>query len=992
MSTHYKFYKEHFVPDDKCKYFVKHKYDRKKSIVTVIFPFFNEEYDALERSLISMHKQEKECETLHTEFHYVAIMDGWFKASSSMQDYIQTLFPSQDRWYRQIEESKNKVSTLILQKVDEKGFVADVRINKDVNIKLSVIVKKDNRRKANSHEWYFKTFVKEYDATYAFATDCGTLYADGCLYNLIEHLDENSSTIVATGRQRVMSSNQEHMSSGGLMSIWYRACQAYDYESSVSSFQGAFSLLGMLPVVPGPCGLYRMEGLQPALDHYFKIVNVGKEEIGLLLGNLLLAEDRILSYAAVFFTGKFSKWVPGSIFYFEAETITKNFIAQRRRWTNGSFAGYIYLIRNISPIILKSQHSIWFKMSTIFMLLLQCLSFFFAILSPALFASMLYKAILTLDMDKGDSIAICYLFGYMLYYIGFSMIHHYHKFVPILYNVILTINGFSMLMVIATIMFNISNMSTTVLASVTTIICIPFLLSLAHSFDVFIMMLFNFLPFMFFLPTFIAWFSAYAVARISDLSWGNRPSSSHEDKASRKKIESQGSFILVTCIFFNLVLVGVLVNLNIMELLFMIITIPTLVQQVFSLLFFMFSSSHLLSEPLLRASSNVKRGIGIVLMSLTLGLLITSVMTPDLLETQIQIIEDINLEVVDYSYVHMTDNNICTGQIDKTTAFLEENDKKCFYEKFVGHDIQDISKLNILEDLGEKAELHESYSVLNYIATNNPLKHGFREYYYNTSHIYDNKVLTRIDKNIYTKVHSEPEYTLLEFNTYDPNDIVLEKYEKIIEISNIKTYYVLSDDGHVNLRYGMIFLDFEYFGAKYRNETVVWGKNIVYDWPNIWWTLTLATQTASIAITFFMLISMIYSLFMKDKSRIHDSMVMYLWISMMLLIVSVILFPIGLHNMKSFLFGWWNPDNNIAKRSFKLCGDTADYFNSGECTIGYSYTLALIALVPLNIAYNLFKIMAKSNKRKLHLEEAPDEIVIDNIIFVKEKKNDNSTK
>jgi hypothetical protein len=40
---------------------------------------------------------------------------------------------------------------------------------------------------------------------------------------------------------------------------------------------------------------------------------------GLLAGNMLLAEDRILSYASVFLTGRYTRWVPAATFLVEAE-------------------------------------------------------------------------------------------------------------------------------------------------------------------------------------------------------------------------------------------------------------------------------------------------------------------------------------------------------------------------------------------------------------------------------------------------------------------------------------------------------------------------------------------------------------------------------------------------------------------------------------------------------------------------------------------------
>ena len=44
-------------------------------------------------------------------------------------------------------------------------------------------------------------------------------------------------------------------------------------------------------------------------------------------------------------------WVPSTVFYFESEGTLREFVLQRRRWLNGTTAGYLYLLR---------QRELWF--------------------------------------------------------------------------------------------------------------------------------------------------------------------------------------------------------------------------------------------------------------------------------------------------------------------------------------------------------------------------------------------------------------------------------------------------------------------------------------------------------------------------------------------------------------------------------------------------------------------------------------------------------
>lgn len=1072
MSVHYQYFENHFVPRDKNKYFAPHRKNKKKSNIGVVFPFFNEEVYELTRSFRSIYRQQVQCEdSLKTEFYYVAVMDGWEKAADSVKEYILKLFPSDENgWLKYIEHAdgdRSEIGTLILQKVDDDKQFTTISVEKDVDLKLAIVIKKDNRRKANSHEWFFNSFAVEYDVTYAFATDCGTLYDDNCLYNLIDYLDKHSDVAVVTGRQRVMSADMQEVDNGGLLAMWYRASQAYDYEASISSFQGAFSLIGFLPVIPGPCGLYRMADMRPALDYYFEIINVEKEEIGLLLGNLLIAEDRILSYAAVFKTGKISKWVPASVFYFEAETLSVNFITQRRRWINGSFAGYIYLLFNINDVIWKSSHSTLFKIASILLIILQCISFVISIFTPAIFTSLIYNTIHIFDIYYLRYVDIVISISYGGLYIIFTIFHYCYKFVPWLYHFILFINAIMFIFIAITLIANFLIADGLVFVSTIIILFTPFILSLVHSFDVFIMMVFNFIPFMFFLPTFIAWFSAYSISHIWDLSWGNRPSDVHgsakENEKNRKKNEkckkpkkkennkidandqieiveyyedveenehtiikegmcennkeknekkglcegeeseidynheisislmesnvpvqnkeermkrnmkSSGRNIILLCVVANIIVFIYFSKLdsNDMIRLSLFMFIPTLIQQFLSLLYFTFSSDHLLSSTLHKVSKRTKRIAGVVLITTTIIILVTSLVSSAWLTTSKDVIEAYNFTATDYMHKHQLYNNMCDKELHQFNAFWTEVEH-CYYDYKSDVFIYPTETLNILETYNNETTIFETFNTLGYVTSDNPVRRTFLDYYYNYSKIYKNGELVRIKKEIYALTANTMQYMTFYYDEFPWLNIAVFKYEKIITKVVNTTYEILNKTGHVDLQYGILFIDFKYYGnADYKNETIFWGDQSLYDWPNLSWTISLFTLLISLLFTILIFISVLYSTCMKDKSRIKDSTIMYLWMAFITLISSVISFQIGLKDMNSYLLGWWHPyykENNLA---MNLC-EFSYYFDTGECSISYSYILIIVAIIPLNLSYNIFKFTIKKNKRKSVLDEYDD--------------------
>lgn len=605
---------DHYHPDTMTKYFHQDKiaapWDQWK-VCTVIFPFFNEDERELRRSLVSIYKQAKGLFKYKTRVHILCVMDGWFKASDSMKKYVKQMFPHtigapeeenccvnvdcprheyhkkniDIPWWEKVENSPDTVDTFVLQRVSaqynnedsqnkakeecvedptyaygERSFIDLVDIDENVSLKVSMVVKKDNRRKHNSHMWFFNAFCQAYQPDYCFATDCGTLYEKHCLRYLVEHLENNSKFSGCTGRQRVMTRAMQGCEGESLIGRFYRAAQSYDYEASISSTLGGFAFNGFLPVLPGPCGLYRYNDIKGApLDYYFDTVNDDPDTAGIIKGNLLLAEDRVLSLAAVLKTPepKETTWVPHATFYFEAETETEKFISQRRRWTNGSFAGYIYLTIQKPSLIWSSPHSLWFRMMAMFLMYLQLMIYCLVIISPGIFGSIFYFALnqiyervwpenwnITIGSYviglNGDQYTTIFVYAiYALVYLLYVLIHMKKKYSSFIYNCALVLNALGMILLfgamIATIVWNVKDYGVSSLGQVDqslmiliafAVFFLPFILALMSSLTSFYNMLCTFPAYLLFLPTFTGWFGAYAFVRTSDLTWGNRPSDS----------------------------------------------------------------------------------------------------------------------------------------------------------------------------------------------------------------------------------------------------------------------------------------------------------------------------------------------------------------------------------------------------------------------------------------------------------------------------------
>jgi hypothetical protein len=122
-----------------------------------------------------------------------------------------------------------------------------------------------------------------------------------------------------------------------------------------------YDTIGAMHVIPGPCGLYRYSKLgslkEGLMRQYFQLFS--RSNKGLILGNVELVEDRIPGTLLVFPPKQSSKdenvmppegWpktglVRDAVFYMEAEKPLSQLVKQRRRWLNGTFATYIWMLQ-----------------------------------------------------------------------------------------------------------------------------------------------------------------------------------------------------------------------------------------------------------------------------------------------------------------------------------------------------------------------------------------------------------------------------------------------------------------------------------------------------------------------------------------------------------------------------------------------------------------------------------------------------------------------
>lgn len=535
--------------------------------ITVLIPMYNETTKEFKRTLQDLHKCIVEMNEVGAGYvHILTILDGWNATHSSMKEYLKEMFPEVSTEIDGIGNSTKNVETYIIQKING-NEVTSVPIDNEKGLKLSVIVKLDNRRKHNSHAWFLESFAQEMESDFTFLTDCGTRFDRKCLINLYRGIASDPDCSAISGRQRVMTTTQQE-STDSFRGFMYRSMQRFDYEASLASYIGAFSTFGMLPVIPGPCGLYRFasicdvkkrqqmrdefqnidlvmeegevvvnfqakkkeETYIDAIDFYIKTVSLNPDETGILLGSLLLAEDRILSYAAVLKTDKryHTKYEPNACFYFEAETSPTTLLQQRRRWINGTLAGYLWLLQKIH-LLYNSKVNPYNKVILTVLILSQLMMFAVMFIGTSVLTVAIRFPLITY-MGVPRLYVELIIGSYCLLYVLFVYLHSSAKkkgsklntrlfdiitfcnmliVGVVLYSFVMSLMDYKNVMNIAIIAFNMF---------------MPFLLAALHDWKSLALMFGSFVQFTLLLPTFTITLSVYAFSRLWELTWGNRPS------------------------------------------------------------------------------------------------------------------------------------------------------------------------------------------------------------------------------------------------------------------------------------------------------------------------------------------------------------------------------------------------------------------------------------------------------------------------------------
>jgi chitin synthase len=230
-------------------------------------------------------------------------------------------------------------------------------------VQMMFCLKQKNSKKINSHRWLFHAFGRILNPEVCILLDAGTKPGTRSLLALWEAFYNDKDLGGACGEIHAMLGKGGRKLLNPLV-----AAQNFEYKISNILDKPLESSFGYVSVLPGAFSAYRYRAIMGRpLEQYFhgdhtlskQLGKKGIEGMNIFKKNMFLAEDRILCFELVAKAG--SKWHLTYVKASKGETDVPEgaaeFIGQRRRWLNGSFAASIYSLMHFSRMY-KSGHNI----------------------------------------------------------------------------------------------------------------------------------------------------------------------------------------------------------------------------------------------------------------------------------------------------------------------------------------------------------------------------------------------------------------------------------------------------------------------------------------------------------------------------------------------------------------------------------------------------------------------------------------------------------
>ncbi|KAG9238120.1 putative chitin synthase G [Amylocarpus encephaloides] len=298
------------------------------------------------------------------------VFDGIDPCDKSTLDILATIGIYQDGVMKKDVDGKETVAH-IFEYTTQLSVTANQQLIRPTDdsastfppVQMMFCLKQKNTKKINSHRWLFNAFGRLLNPEVCILLDAGTKPGPKSLLSLWEGFYNDKDLGGACGEIHAMLGKGGRKLLNPLV-----AGQNFEYKISNILDKPLESSFGYVSVLPGAFSAYRFRAIMGRpLEQYFhgdhtlskKLGKKGIEGMNIFKKNMFLAEDRILCFELVAKAG--SKWHLTYVKAAKGETDVPEgaaeFIGQRRRWLNGSFAASMYAIMHFGRMY-KSGHNL----------------------------------------------------------------------------------------------------------------------------------------------------------------------------------------------------------------------------------------------------------------------------------------------------------------------------------------------------------------------------------------------------------------------------------------------------------------------------------------------------------------------------------------------------------------------------------------------------------------------------------------------------------
>ncbi|KAL1961422.1 hypothetical protein VTO42DRAFT_150 [Malbranchea cinnamomea] len=298
------------------------------------------------------------------------IFDGIDPCDKDTLDVLATIGVYQDGVMKRDVDGKETVAH-IFEYTTQLSVTANQQLIRPIDdspstlppVQMMFCLKQKNSKKINSHRWLFNAFGRILNPEVCILLDAGTKPGNKSLLALWEAFYNDKDLGGCCGEIHAMLGKGWKNLLNPLV-----AAQNFEYKISNILDKPLESAFGYVSVLPGAFSAYRFRAIMGRpLEQYFhgdhtlskQLGPKGIEGMNIFKKNMFLAEDRILCFELVAKAG--SKWHLSYVKASKGETDVPEgapeFISQRRRWLNGSFAASIYATMHFGRFY-KSGHNI----------------------------------------------------------------------------------------------------------------------------------------------------------------------------------------------------------------------------------------------------------------------------------------------------------------------------------------------------------------------------------------------------------------------------------------------------------------------------------------------------------------------------------------------------------------------------------------------------------------------------------------------------------